>query len=226
MQRYILNEETKTFYKSDIHHITKVMRMNDGDEIIVCLNNECFYANLIINNNNVSYQLNNKINNNKTLDITLVQGLLKGNKLDTTIKYATIFGAKQFILTPFERSISKLKNTDFKEERYFNIAKEAAELSHREMIPKIVTKASLKSIDWQQFDLIILADENETNILKDFDKNEYLNKKIAIIIGPEGGISENERNYFKTLNVLSVSLGNYIFPAEIAAISLLNSLNN
>lgn len=224
MQRYILNNETKDFYKSDIHHIKNVMRMKTDDEVIVCINNECSKVSLIINDT-ITYKVIETLETNKTTNITLVQGLIKGSKIETTIKYGTIFGCKEFLLVPFERSIVKLKNNDNKVDRYFSIAKEATELSHRESIPNIEFRESLKKIEWKNYDYIILADEEELEVnLRDIITKELLDSRVIVIVGPEGGISKNERNYLKTLNCLTVSLGKYIFPAEIAAISLLNDL--
>lgn len=226
MQRYILNEETKTFYESDIHHITKVMRMKSGEEVITCLSGICSLVKLNINNsNNVEFEIVNQLEQNPIVDITLVQGLLKGTKIDTTIKYATIFGAKKIILTQFERSITKVKNSDTKIDRYFNIAKEAAELSHREIIPVIEMSSSLRQINWDLFDYIILADEEEHLLnLKEIVDEKLLKSKIAVIVGPEGGIANNERKFLKSLNCVTVSLGKYIFPAEIASLSILNEI--
>ncbi|MDY0278069.1 MAG: RsmE family RNA methyltransferase [Acholeplasma sp.] len=227
MQRYILNNQTKTFYEGDLHHITKVMRMNSGDNVILCLEGKCHLSKIDIKDKQVTYEFIEELNNKKTLNITLIQGSLKGTKIDTTIKYATIFGAKSIIVTNFNRSIGRVKNSDFKTERYFNIAKEAAELSHREMIPAIELKESLKQIVWDQYDYILLADEEEHNMqLQNLQLEDAINKKIAVIIGPEGGIDDNERDYFKSVNAQSISLGNYIFPAEIAGISVLNILSN
>lgn len=224
MQRYILNNETKTFYKTDLHHIKNVMRMKSGDQVIVCLNNECYLSELIINDE-ITYNFIEKIEQEKSTNITLIQGLIKGSKIETTLKYGTIFGAKAFILAEFDRSIVKVKNNDNKLERYFNIVKEAAELSHRESIPNIEIVQKLKNINWDNFDVVILADEEEQLInLRDIIDVELLNQRIAVIVGPEGGISNQERTYFQSINAKSVSLGKYIYPAEIAAISLLNDL--
>lgn len=225
MQRYILDNETKTFYKNDLHHIKNVMRMKTGDKVITCLNKECAIVELNITDN-VTFNVVEQLPNSKINDITLIQGLIKGTKIETTIKYATIFGATAIELVPFERSIVKLKNNDNKLDRYFSIAKEAAELAHRESIPVLTFSESLKKVDWNKFDIVILADEEEQVVhLKDIVNEELLKKRIAIIVGPEGGISHNERNYLKKLGCLTISLGKYIFPAEIAAISLLNTLN-
>lgn len=224
MQRYILDTKTKYFYKEDLFHIKNVMRMKSGDKVELCLDNKCFLASINIGET-VSYEYIEDIAFEQTLNITLVQGILKGSKLDTTIKYSTIFGAKNIILTEFERSIAKLKNSDHKIDRYIQIAKEAAELSHREMIPHISVSDSLKRIDFKSFDLVILADEEEKELsIKDIKDKISIESSVCIIIGPEGGISNNERLYLKNIGASLITLGKYIYPAEIAAISLLEQL--
>jgi 16S rRNA (uracil1498-N3)-methyltransferase len=49
--------------------------------------------------------------------------------------------------------------------------------------------------------------------------------KIALIIGPEGGISEAERNSLLSKKVIPVTLGHYILPTEIASLYILTYLS-
>jgi len=223
MQRYILNEQTGKFYDFDIHHIKNVMKMKNDDKVIVCLKEKCFIAKLIIDKE-VSFKIETKIEVPKTLNITLIQGMLKGSKIDDTIKYATIFGAKKIIISKFNYSIAKIDNTIKKKNRYEKIAKEAAELAHRNMIPDIVIIKNIFEIDFDNYDYIIVADELETSKkLSDLKIDYKLDPKIAVIVGPEGGISMEERIFFKNKKFDKITLGKFILPAEIAAISVLNS---
>lgn len=227
MQRYILSSKTKKFSENDIHHIKNVMRMNSGDLIVVCFDNKCFKASLKISNKDINYEILEEIENEDSLNVTLIQGYLKGTKTETTIKYATVFGATSIILTEFDRNIAKLKNSNHKLIRYNQIAKEAAELSKRSNVPTINFIEKLKDVNYEDFDLLILADEEEKDLtINKIDLEEYKNKKIGIIIGPEGGISNSERLFFKKINVLSITMGKYIYPAEIASIKLLSILTN
>lgn len=225
MQRYILDKETKTFYKEDLFHIKNVMRFKTGEEVILCLEGNCFLASLEIDEL-VSYQKIKDLEVDNPIKITIVQGNLKGTKLDDMIKYASIFGATEIIITDFERSIARMKNIENKLNRYQKIAKEAAELSHRSFIPEIRFVKSLKEINYQSYTKLFLADEesedNELRKLSDFNKED----KFLIVVGPEGGITNNERNYLVNEGFKRISLGKYIFPAEIAAISALNTLNS
>lgn len=227
MQRYILEDKTKKFSENDYHHIKNVMRMNDGDLVVVCFENKCYKASLEFLNNDINYKILEEISSDDFLDVTLIQGYLKGSKIETTVKYATIFGASQIILTEFERNVAKLKNSEHKLKRYNQISKEAAELARRNNVPEIKAITKLKDINYNEFDLIILADEEEETLtINKLDLEKYKNKKIAIIIGPEGGISNTERLFFKEIDAKSVTLGKYIYPAEIASIKLLAVMTN
>ena len=227
MQRYILNNETKKLSENDIHHIKNVMRMKENDLIVVCYDNSCYQAMIKLIDNNIDYEIIKELPKKDSLDITLIQGNLKGSKIETTIKYATIFGARTIMLVDFDRSIAKMKNSEHKLTRYNQIAKEAAELSKRDYITNITIESKLGNIDYSKFDLILLADEEEKQIsLNNLDLSNISNQRIAIIIGPEGGISNNERKILEKNNAIKITLGEYIFPAEIACLKLLSNLSH
>jgi len=222
MQRYIL--DGNDFYKEDLHHIKNVMRFKSGQEVILCNNKQCFIAKLNVNDE-ITYEKVQDLNNPKYANVTLVQGNLKGTKLEITVKYATIFGATNIIITDFDRSVAKIKNEDNKLIRLNKIAKEAAELSHRSFIPKISFEKSLNQINLSEFNQLLLADEDEeTKNLKDVTISD--SDAICIVIGLEGGISSKEREMLKQKGFKTVSFGPFIYPAEIAALSGLVTINN
>ena len=228
-QRYFLEKKTNSITGQDAHHIKTVMRMKNEDEIIVCYNQSCFLASINVDQIDVQFSIIQELEKPQSFDVTIIQGLPKSPKHETITKYATIFGASKIIFTPMQRSIAKLENTDHKLTRLETISKEAAELAHRFDIPKIEFMKSLDSIDLKPYDLVLLADENnKTTSLKTALPKGSLNQKIAVIIGPEGGITEQERTTLLSKNVLSVSLGHNILPTEIACLYVLTffSLEN
>jgi 16S rRNA (uracil1498-N3)-methyltransferase len=228
-QRYFLEKKSNIISGQDAHHIKIVMRMKNEDEIIVCYDNSCFLASINVDQNDVHFQIMKELKQPKSLDITIIQGLPKSPKHEVVTKYATIFGASSMIFTQMHRSIAKLENTDNKLKRLETIAKEAAELAHRFDVPHIEFKKSLDAIDFKQYDLVLLADENnKTTSLKEAVPKNLSNLRIAVIIGPEGGISEQERMTLLAKNVISVSLGMNILPTEIACLYALTffSLEN
>lgn len=224
MQRYFLKQDNGMFDKDDAHHLISVMRAKKNDQVIVCHNNLCHLARINIQDRTVSYQKLEVLPQQNSLDITVIQGLPKGSKVDLICKTATIFGASHILFTPMKRSIAKLANETAKLDRLYKIVKEAAELAHRQNMPTIGFENSLKSINWKAFDLIILADEEAKDIkIKDLAMlNESVS--IAIVIGPEGGIDPAERILLLEKKAVLVTLGTLIIPTELAHIAMLNNI--
>lgn len=122
-----------------------------------------------------------------------------------------------------ERIVVKLdeKTASKKIERWQKIAEVAAKQSMRDIVPEIGNIVKLKDITKQDYDVVLVAYENEEkNMLKQElkklqGKDRY---KIAIVIGPEGGISEKEIEILKNMGTSFVSLGKRILRTETAGI--------
>jgi 16S rRNA (uracil1498-N3)-methyltransferase len=225
-QRYFIHNHNNIITGQDAHHIKKVMRMKTGDEIIVCWNGKCFLSSLNLDGEEVRYEVIHELKKHNQPNITLIQGLPKNPKSDVVIKYATIFGASKIILAGMHRSITKLENEETKIKRFELIAKEAAELAHRFEVPIIEMVKSLDKLDLLKYDVVLLADENEKSItLEKALPSIQKEMNIALIIGPEGGISEQERISLLSKKVIPVTLGSYILPTEIASLYMLTYLS-
>ncbi len=226
-QRYFVNEINGMIQGQDAHHITKVMRMASGEEVIICAKGTCVLARLNALGDPVTYDIQSTLQSKKEKENTIIQGLPKHPKQEFVAKYATLFGATELIFVPMQRSISKLENTDHKISRLITIAKEAAELAHRTLIPMIHMAKSLDAINFDSYDLVLLADELEHQVdIPKAIQNLTRDSRIAIIIGPEGGISETERKSLKNRKVVPVSLGSNILPTEAACLYALTLLSN
>lgn len=215
MQRYFIPSGTHSLSEADQHHIKKVMRMNTGDQVIVC-SDSCHLVELIINED-VTYHIIKTLDKIKKRTIKLVQGLPKHPKLETTIKYATMAGVDEIICVPMKHSIVKDMPSDSKMQRYHMIAKEASELAHRDDVPKISLIKSLKEIELPKN--TYLFDEKSTDIILD-----RTTEPVMIIIGPEGGIHEDERQYLLSKGVKNTSLGPLIYSSEIAGVLAIQTL--
>lgn len=227
MQRYFLNELNGLIEGDDVKHITKVMRMKVADEIIVCANEICYTAKLVeLNNNFVKYELLELLANIKQPEITLIQGLPKYSKIDFVVKYATIFGATKIIFTKMHRSEAKINQIEAKVERYLKISKEAAELAHRNNYAKIEFLKDLNKLKFNEFDLVLYADELSKDMAINYPiRNINEHSKIALIIGPEGGITNEERIMLKNNSSIPISLGTHILPTEAASLYALSVIS-
>ncbi|MBR5240140.1 MAG: 16S rRNA (uracil(1498)-N(3))-methyltransferase [Clostridia bacterium] len=160
-------------------------------------------------------------------DITLFQGIAKGDKLDFIVEKAVEAGVMEIVPFKMARSIAKIEGKDVakKVERFQKIAKSAAQQCGRLVIPKVQEPKTPKQVDWDAFDLKLLCyeDENKTT-LKEVLKSNSSAKRIALVIGPEGGISPEEVAFLTEAGFLSVSLGKRILRCETAGLYALANI--
>ena len=125
--------------------------------------------------------------------------------------------------------------TEYTQSKKFNSKRfkanliEAAEQCDFNNIPEIREPENFKNIltNWDNLlgdNQVIFCDEKSTLNAFDLLQNQkYEGKKWSIIIGPEGGFSENERNLInKKNNSLNISLGPRILRSDTAAVAVLS----
>ena len=145
--------------------------------------------------------------------------------MDYLLQKATELGVSEIIPIISERTIVKVKN-DNKMSRWSKILKEASEQSFRNYIPKIHEIIDLKDIINYNADIKLVCDTKEMS--KNIKKVLQDNKKsdtILIVVGPEGGLTEKEVDYFKNNGFIGVSLGENILRAETVPLYLLSIIN-
>ncbi len=229
MQRYFVNPNSivnNQVYidNSDFHHITKVMRMNIGTNVIVCDGNRSYKCVISqIASNNVILDIVEVLNEQKELPVkvTIAQGIVRREKMEEVIDKITQLGASYYLPVNMERCNVKFNDEklDRKMERMNKIAKEASEQSHRTTLLEVLKPCGFKEmLDLSKnYDLCLYAYEitSEDKKIKEVLRgNKYNN--ILIIIGPEGGISDKEVNLMKENNFIPVSLGPRILRTEVA----------
>ncbi len=232
MQRYFVSiEEYKSnVLTSDYNHISKVLRSRVGDQFIVC-STSCKKVE-ITNIDSETVQVKDisliEDNNELPLNITIAQGLPKQDKMDYVVQKATELGMYSLIPLSMSRSVVKYddKKSKTKVDRWNKIAKEAAEQSHRSVVPEVKDITSIKAIDYSQFDLLLLAYEDINNVSKTLKQTQFKQyKNILIVIGPEGGIDSKELEYLVSKNFITVSLGKRILRSETASLYALSSIS-
>ena len=233
---YIKNEQIDgnkiCILEEDVKHIKNVLRYKIDDSLDVCDENGVRYKTKIVNFNDNKIELDimeiSKETTEANINVTLFQGLPKADKMDMIVQKCTELGVKEIVPVIMDRVIIKLdeKNEAKKQERWQKIAKEASKQSGRQIIPKIQKATNLKNIieNLSKYDIVIVPYECEKDyILKKVLRNEEKNlKNIAIIIGPEGGFSEDDIEILSSCSNLSkVSLGPRILRTETAGLATL-----
>ena len=222
----------------DYKHIKNVLRCKIGEKIDVCDENAIRYKTKITNFTDKSIICEiQEIDKNTTeakINITLFQGLPKSDKLELIIQKATEMGVYSVVPVQMERSIIKIdeKNLEKKLERWNKISAEASKQSGRQKVPEVHRVINFKNIieNISKYDIVLLPYENEKSVtIKDvlinLKKCNTNISNIAVIIGPEGGFSENEINTLSEIeNVHIVTLGPRILRTETAGLATLSML--
>lgn len=222
----------------DYHHILKVMRMQIGDQII-CVDPEgkqavCALAE-ITDSSVVAdiVQWKDEISE-LPISITIASGLPKGDKLEWIIQKGTELGAHQFLPFSAARSVVKWdeKKATKKMDRWQKIAKEAAEQSHRTVMPKVINTLSFKEMlaKSNDFHYKLAAFEEESRhgeisvfstTLKKIKKGESL----LLVFGPEGGLTDDEVYQLKNNDFALCGLGPRILRTETAPLYALAAIS-
>lgn len=219
----------------DVNHITNVLRMRKNDEIQLCNQNtgENYIATITnIFKDCVECEIKEKIEKTteSNVHITLFQGIPKFEKMELIIQKCTEIGVKNIVPVMMERTVVKLadKVATKKLERWQKIAEIASKQSMRDCIPNVENIIKIKEIDTSKFDIVLVAYENEEhNMLKtELNKLKITGREynIAIVVGPEGGISGKEINILKEKNAVFVSLGKRILRTETAGLVMLGNI--
>ena len=229
MQRYFAIIDKEYFVhltKDDEHHVLHVMRMKKGDEIEVVSNQKVFLCRLDETNPltiSVIHEIANDVEISE--DVTLLFALTKGDKIDLVLQKATELGVKKVALIQSERTVVKYEEKDLekKSQRFQKIMKEASEQSHRLIVPEFLGVFNLKKIPKEAFsDINFVAYEKDASDVNNSFSGLTRGKSVSILIGPEGGFSEQEIANVTNQGFIRTSLGKRILRAETAAIYALS----
>lgn len=231
MQRYfaIVSDNKVLLTDDDRHHLLNVLRAKVGGKIEVVSDNSLFLAQ-ICKISPLEIDVIEKLPDNSELkaDVTLYYCLSKGDKNDFVVQKATELGATKIVLVSSKRCVVKYdgKDIDKKIARFSKIAKEAAEQCHRIIVPKIigpVTVNEIGKIATEEIRFVAYEEESQKSPSFSLTGDE---KSVAVFIGPEGGIDENEVKKLNEFSFKNISLGNRILRTETAAVYALSVIAN
>lgn len=233
MARFFVNEssvqgEIITITGPDVKHISRVLRLETGDQIGVSTGNGSEFDAQIreITSKAVICEIVAKKTESteSPIRVTLYQGLPKGEKMELIVQKSTELGVFRIVPVMCERTVVKLdqKKASDKRMRWQRVAEEAAKQSRRMIIPQVEEPVSFQAALGQMpaGTLVIMPWEEQKSgsirqILK--EKSGILDD-IAIFIGPEGGFSQNEADLAVARGVHLVTLGPRIMRTETAGI--------
>ncbi len=231
-----INNNKITIIGNDVNHIKNVLRQKSGDKITICdISKEQDYLCEIdkIEEKSIDCNIIEKLENNteSNVKVTIFQGLPKADKMELVIQKSVELGVYDITPLQMKRCVVKLNEKDKakKIQRWQKISEVAAKQCGRNIIPKINNIVNVKEVCnlCNEYDIVLIAYENEKENtlkkelknLKKLDKEEI---KVAVIIGPEGGIAPEEIEMFEENGAKIITLGNRILRTETVALSVLS----
>ena len=220
----------------DVRHISKVLRLHIGEEILICDGQGYDYQCIIntIEKDYILVQIKRKIlsETEPICKVTLFQGLPKADKFELIIQKCTELGILDIYPTLTERVVVKIKDAKKEKDkinRWQKIAKEASKQSNRSIVPTIHDFISFTDIlsKLKDFDIILIPYEKQRDtyiqdVLADFSHAKH----IGIIIGPEGGFEEKEVQMAMDQGIKPITLGPRILRTETAGLITLGIIMN
>ena len=219
----------------DVNHIKNVLRMRQGEELMVCdgvgMEYTCRITELEAKEILLDILAGRPSSTELPVKLKLYQGLPKKDKMELIIQKAVELGAVEIIPVMTKRCIVKLedeKKESKKLERWQAIAESAAKQSGRGMIPKVGRvlgyKEAVKQAVAEGMVLIPYECAEGMNSLKQAAMRAADQQVVSVFIGPEGGFEEAEVEFAEEQGIIPVSLGKRILRTETAGFTTLSIL--
>ncbi len=242
MQRYFIETgavagEQAVIGGDDYHHIVHVMRMKPGAQVQVVVGAVSYLSEIVtLADGVVTVALLKALESGSEAGValTLVQGLPKGEKIDLVIRQAAEIGVARVIVFQAERSVAKVMPDKVvaRLARWRKIAKEAAELAQRTVVPVVESVPSfVEALARLEADAVLLvpyeAQDRPLPSLKSVLRaagDTSVPKRVAFAIGPEGGFADAEIALAAQRGGHLLTLGRRILRTETAGLVVATAL--
>ena len=217
--------------KENYNHIVKSLRAKIGEKLLLIDENRIEYTTEIKNITNQAIDCeivsSEKSDRDLKYNLFLAQSPLKSDAQLTIMEKATELGIRGIYPVYTDNCALKKTVAEKKDEKWQKVMYEASKQCERATIPQCYNLTTLEQVFENKFDKIIaLCERNTTDSLKNYLKNNPIkdNENILLIIGPEGGFSKKEFEYFKSEKIPMLTLGDLILKAETAVIVTLGNI--
>jgi 16S rRNA (uracil1498-N3)-methyltransferase len=176
--------------------------------------------------------IHHAIERESPLQVTLLQGIARGDKMDLILQKATELGVTAVVPVTTARSSVRLdeKTTQRKHEHWQGVLTSACEQCGRNRIPMLgAASPLLAAVTADQAQLkLLLEPDTHTASLKTLHAAAYhtamMNPTVSLLIGPEGGLDPQEVQLAKQAGFVSCQLGPRVLRTETAALAALAAL--
>ncbi|MBE6045399.1 MAG: 16S rRNA (uracil(1498)-N(3))-methyltransferase [Clostridiales bacterium] len=226
----------------DLHHMMKVLRLKEGDEVDISDGVRWEYRACIesLNREEAELKILDKqaFASEPSVEVTLFQGIPKQGKMETIIQKCVELGVYEIVPVFMDRTVVVDRgNFGKKIQRWNRVSAEAVKQCRRGIVPQVAEPVKTEELLrdrtgsgtpdlFGDFDLVLFPYENEKGttikeVLRAATAADSRPKRIAVMIGPEGGFSDEEANAIVAAGGKSVSLGKTILRTETAGMTAL-----
>jgi 16S rRNA (uracil1498-N3)-methyltransferase len=214
---------------ADLHHAVRVLRLRVGEHVeVVEVAGEVLRAEVVSADDAgvVVTLLGPLSDGSRPLPhVTLFQGVAKGDKMDDIVRQAVEVGAEAVVPLMTSRTIVRLDATKraSRAERWQRIAKSAAEQAKRASVPSVsapVGFAEATELLTEYDRVVVLWEESQSTGLREAlsDLRGHADARVALVIGPEGGLSAEEVSSLEARGAVVASLGPTVMRTQTAAV--------
>ena len=208
----------------DASHISKSLRMRKGEKLILCdgcgTDFECTIENISDGLISLNVDGRTATQSEPKCKVTLFQGMPKSDKLEFIVEKAVEIGAVNIVPVLTSRCVARPdeKSAARKAERLSRHALEAAKQCGRGIIPQVGQMIDFAALTAQikDYDKTIVFYEGGGEPIKNLvDENT---ESVAVIVGPEGGLAQEEVEKLCAAGAAAGTLGKRILRTETAAV--------
>jgi 16S rRNA (uracil1498-N3)-methyltransferase len=220
---------TLSLSAADLHHAVSVLRLSAGAEIAVVEPDGSAWRVRLTGSgaDGLVAEKVERLGESLAHRITLVQGVAKGAKVDLVVEKATELNIEAVMPVLTERSVVRLdaERAHGRGERWRRVARAAAKQSQRTTVPAVADPVPITEAyhTLATFDIVLLVWEGASasgpGIGQALDEAAATQaSRIALVVGPEGGLSTEEVSALEASGARAVTLGDTVLRSETAGI--------
>lgn len=226
------NDKITISDKENYQHIARSLRARVGEKLLLIDENQIQYETVIseITNSKIFVNVENSYPSKRFLDfdLYLAQSPLRSDAQGLLIEKATELGVKAVYPVLTDNCALNKSVVEKKIPKWQKVMYEASKQCERAIVPTCLDVSTIdKILNENKFDkVIVFCERIADKTVRDSFKEKPILKgdKVLVIIGPEGGFSQKEFDYFKENNLEMLTLGDLILKAETATVVALGNI--
>lgn len=228
----IIDKHIEISDKENYQHIARALRARAGEKLLLIDENQIQYETVIseITNSKICTIIENSYKSKRFLDfeLYLAQSPLRSDAQSLLIEKATELGVTGVYPVMTDNCALNKSVVEKKIPKWQKVMYEASKQCERAVVPTCYDVSAIETLlEQNKFDKVIAFCERIADkTIRDSFVSKPINKgdKVLVIIGPEGGFSQSEFEFFKDKNLEMLTLGDLILKAETATVVALGNL--